>query len=61
MLRDYGRIDVRMDSAGNVYVLEANANPCLSPDAGFVAAAAQAGMNYTAIVQQFVQFLSARA
>ena len=61
MLRDYGRIDVRMDSAGNVYVLEANANPCLSPDAGFVAAAAQAGMNYTAIVHQFIQFLSARA
>lgn len=60
MLRDYGRIDVRMDSAGNVYVLEANANPCLSPDAGFVAAAGQGGMNFTAVVRQFVQFLSAR-
>jgi D-alanine-D-alanine ligase len=60
-LRDYGRIDVRLDERGNVYVLEANANPCLSPDAGFVAAAGQAGMDYTAIVNQFVHFLSARS
>ncbi|MEW6521359.1 MAG: D-alanine--D-alanine ligase [Thermodesulfobacteriota bacterium] len=60
MLRDYGRIDVRMDERGKVYVLEANANPCLSPDAGFVAAAAQCRMNYTAMVKEFVRFLSLR-
>ncbi|MCK9296757.1 MAG: hypothetical protein M0P70_16960 [Desulfobulbaceae bacterium] len=61
MLRDYGRIDVRMDARGKVYVLEANANPCLSPDAGFVAAAQQGKMNYTAIVKEFVRFLSIRS
>jgi D-alanine-D-alanine ligase len=61
MLRDYGRIDVRMDEGGNVYVLEANANPCLSPDAGFVAAAGQCRMNFTDIVKQFVHFLSLRS
>ncbi|RJX30417.1 MAG: D-alanine--D-alanine ligase [Desulfurivibrio sp.] len=61
MLRDYGRIDVRMDERGKVYVLEANANPCLSPDAGFVAAAAQCRMNYTAMVKEFVRFLSLRS
>lgn len=61
MLRDYGRIDVRMDDRGKVYVLEANANPCLSPDAGFVAAAQQGKMNYTAIVKEFVRFLSIRS
>ncbi|MBU0910534.1 MAG: hypothetical protein KKA54_17905 [Proteobacteria bacterium] len=60
MLRDYGRIDVRMDDLGKVFVLEANANPCLSPDAGFVAAAQQCRMNYTAIVKEFVRFLSIR-
>jgi D-alanine-D-alanine ligase len=61
MLRDYGRIDVRMDNLGKIYILEANANPCLSPDAGFVAAAEQCKMNYTAIVKEFVRFLSIRS
>lgn len=61
MLRDYGRIDLRMDGLGNIYVLEANANPCLSPDAGFVAAAGQVTMDYTAIVKEFLSFLSMRA
>lgn len=61
MLRDYGRIDVRLDDRGKVFVLEANANPCLSPDAGFVAAARQGRMNYTAIVKEFVRFLSIRS
>ncbi|MBI5558147.1 MAG: D-alanine--D-alanine ligase [Deltaproteobacteria bacterium] len=61
LLRDYGRIDVRMDEQGRIHVLEANANPCLSPDAGFVAAAEQDGMNYTDIVSGFVTFLSARS
>jgi len=61
MLRDYGRIDVRMDDLGKIYVLEANANPCLSPDAGFVAAAQQCKMDYTAIVKEFVRFLAMRS
>jgi D-alanine-D-alanine ligase len=59
-LRDYGRIDVRTDDQGKVYVLEANANPCLTPDAGFVAATGQGGMNYTDIVGNFVTFLQSR-
>lgn len=61
MLRDYGRIDLRVDAMGRIYVLEANANPCLSPDAGFVAAAGQCRMDYTDIVRHFVGFLHARA
>ncbi len=60
MLRDYGRIDLRVDDKGRIYVLEANANPCLSPDAGFAAAAGQRGMSYTEIVRNFVSFLQAR-
>lgn len=61
MLRDYGRIDLRVDGRGKIYVLEANANPCLSPDAGFAAAAGQCKMSFTDVVNNFVQFLSVRA
>ncbi len=61
MLRDYGRIDMRVDNNGQIYVLEVNANPCLSPDAGFVAAAQQAGMSYADMVEMLVEFVEKRA
>lgn len=37
-LKGYARIDFRIDQKGNPFVLEINANPCLSADAGFRAA-----------------------
>lgn len=46
----YGRIDFRVDRANRCHVLEANANPCLSGDAGFAAAAQTAGMPYDAMI-----------
>jgi len=61
MLRDYGRIDMRVDHDGRIYVLEANANPCLSPDAGFAAAAREAGIAYVDIVKMLVEFVEKRA
>jgi D-alanine-D-alanine ligase len=45
-LDGYARVDFRVDPAGMLYVLEINANPCLSPDAGFAAALEQAGIGY---------------
>jgi len=54
-LRGYARVDLRMDAAGKPWVLEINANPCLSKDAGFAAAAAQAGINYIDLIRHVLQ------
>jgi D-alanine-D-alanine ligase len=45
-LRGYARVDFRVDNNGKPWVLEINTNPCLSPDAGFAAALAQANIQY---------------
>ncbi len=60
-LRDYGRVDLRLDNNGKIYVLEINANPCLSPDAGFPAAVQRSGLDYTAMVEKFVTFVNIRS
>jgi GNAT superfamily N-acetyltransferase len=44
-LRGYARVDFRVDSQGQPWILEINANPCLAPDAGFAAALARAGIS----------------
>jgi D-alanine-D-alanine ligase len=49
-LDGYARIDLRAGPDGVPRVIDVNANPCLSEDAGFAAAAAAAGMDYTALV-----------
>jgi len=61
MLRDYGRVDMRVDDHEQIHVLEVNANPCLSPDAGFAAAAVQYGMTYSDMVRGLVDFMAQRS
>jgi D-alanine-D-alanine ligase len=52
-LTGYARVDVRVDADGP-WVLEVNTNPCLAPDAGFVAAAQRAGMDFTTLIQRIL-------
>lgn len=54
-LRDYGRIDVRLDANGKVYVLEANPNPWLDPAAEFAMAAKESGRSYTETIGEIVE------
>ncbi|MDH5621969.1 MAG: D-alanine--D-alanine ligase [Gammaproteobacteria bacterium] len=49
-LKGYARVDIRMDEAGKPWVLEINANPCLTPDSGFVAAATASGRSYKQLI-----------
>jgi D-alanine-D-alanine ligase len=53
-LRGYARVDFRVDAAGRPWILEVNANPCLSPDAGFAAALQQAGIPFPEAVRRIV-------
>jgi hypothetical protein len=43
-----------VDAQGRPWILEINANPCLSPDAGFAAALARAGIDFTKAVEWIV-------
>jgi D-alanine-D-alanine ligase len=54
-LRGYARVDFRADENNNPYILEINTNPCLSPDAGFTAACAEAGLSYTEMINRIIQ------
>lgn len=51
----YARVDFRVDEDGHPWVLEINANPCLSPDGGFVAAAAKAGLDYQTLIDRIIR------
>lgn len=57
-LKGYARVDVRTDSNDNVFVIEINANPCISPDGGFVAATKEAGYPFTDVIQRIINDLN---
>jgi D-alanine-D-alanine ligase len=57
-LKGYVRVDVRTDSNDEVYVIEINGNPCISPDGGFVAATIEAGYKFTEVLQRIINDLN---
>jgi D-alanine-D-alanine ligase len=51
-LRDYGRVDLRVDAAGTPWVIDVNPNCDISPDAGVCRAARVAGLDYPALIER---------
>jgi len=54
-LRDYGRIDLRVAPQGEIYVIEANPNPWLAPEAELAMAAAASGRDYPKLIGEIVE------
>ncbi|MFU8844913.1 MAG: D-alanine--D-alanine ligase family protein [Bacteroidales bacterium] len=54
-LGGYARVDFRVDQNNDPWVLEVNANPCLTEDAGFYAACRNEGMTYTEMVSAIIE------
>lgn len=59
-LRDYARLDVRLAPDGEVWFLEANANPFISYGHDMANAAEKAGMGYHEFIQRLVDEAMAR-
>jgi D-alanine-D-alanine ligase len=53
-LGGYARVDFRLDAEGNPMVMEVNANPCITPNSGFVSAAQRSGIGFTEIVRRIL-------
>jgi len=53
-LSGYARIDLRLDEAGNPWVLEANPNPQIARGEDFAASAEKAGISYETVLQRII-------
>ena len=59
-LNDCARIDMRLDDAGQLYVLEANSLPSLGEHGSYLVGAAHAGLDFTGFVNRLVDIATAR-
>jgi len=58
--RDYVRVDFRLTEEGEPVILELNANPDISPEAGYAAALQEAGISYDDFVRILLDNAAAR-
>ncbi|HEU4994410.1 MAG TPA: ATP-grasp domain-containing protein [Gemmatimonadaceae bacterium] len=59
-LRDYGRVDLRVNGHGEIFVLEVNPNCYLERDAEYARAALKDGIAYPELIGRIVELASAR-
>ena len=60
-MRDYGRVDMRLQADGHVQVIEVNPNPWLASRAEFAMAARKSGRTYNQLIEEIVELALARA
>jgi D-alanine-D-alanine ligase len=53
-LSGYARIDLRLDEAGNAWVIEANPNPQIAKGEDFAESAAKIGISYETVLQRII-------
>jgi len=58
---DYARVDFRINSSGELYVLEANPNPCLQPEDFLHCMGRSVGLSYDQIIYAIVKSAFERA
>jgi D-alanine-D-alanine ligase len=59
-LRDYGRVDLRVDAKRGPLVIDVNPNPDVSPGAGLALAAARGGLSHARLVAEILEAAAAR-
>lgn len=55
-LKGYARLDLRLNAAGEVVVIEANPNPFIAKDEDFAKAAQKAGIDYESLIQKILNY-----
>jgi D-alanine-D-alanine ligase len=57
-LKGYARVDARVDNNNNVFVIEINANPCIQPNGGFIAATRKGGYSFPDVLRRIIDDLN---
>ena len=59
-IRDYARVDFRISTKGEAYVLEVNPNPYLEKESELAMAAEERGMSYTQLIGRIIESAAER-
>ena len=59
-VRDYGRVDLRLTEAGEIYVIEVNASCYLEKSGEFATSARASGLEYPVLIDRIAELAVAR-